>query len=52
MKLVDKELPQYKFKYVATTDDDLLIGVQTGKYQAGTKGAFYTEERAKKIYLS
>ncbi|WP_342045106.1 transporter substrate-binding domain-containing protein [Bacillus sp. OTU530] len=48
MKLVDKELPQYKFKYVATTDDDLLIGVQTGKYQAGTKGAFYTEERAKK----
>jgi L-cystine transport system substrate-binding protein len=48
MKQVDKELPQYKFKYVATTDDDLLIGVQTGKYQAGTKGAFYTEERAQK----
>lgn len=28
---VDELLPQYEFEYVPTTDDDLLIGVETGK---------------------
>lgn len=45
---VDALLPQYEFEYVPTTDDDLLIGVETGKYNVGVKGAWYTEERAQK----
>lgn len=47
MKLVDEKLPEYEFEYVGTTSDDLLIGVQQGKYQVGVKNAFYTEERTK-----
>ncbi|WP_235842062.1 transporter substrate-binding domain-containing protein [Neobacillus fumarioli] len=48
MKEVNKLLPQYKFEYVGTTSDDLLLGVEQGKYQVGVKNAFYTDERAKK----
>lgn len=49
MKEVDKLLPQYKFEYVGTTSDDLLIGVEQGKYQAGVKNAFFTKERQEKF---
>ncbi len=45
---VDELLPQYQFQFVPTTDDDLLIGIESGKYDLGTKGAWYTQERAKK----
>ncbi|MFD1360901.1 transporter substrate-binding domain-containing protein [Lentibacillus salinarum] len=45
MKLVDELLPEYEFEYVGTTNEDLLIGVQQGKFQAGVKNAFWTEER-------
>lgn len=48
MKLVDEALPQYEFDYVGTTSDDLLIGVEQGKYHAGVKNAFWTEERTQK----
>lgn len=48
MKLVDAALPEYEFEYVGTTSDDLLIGVEQGKYHAGVKNAFWTEERTKK----
>lgn len=48
LKAVDELLPQYEFDFVPTTDDDLLIGVETGKYNVGVKGAWYTDERAKK----
>lgn len=37
MKLVDELLPDYQFEYVGTTSDDLLIGVEQGKYQVGVK---------------
>lgn len=47
LKLVDELLPEYEFEYVGTTSDDLLIGVQQGKYHVGVKNAFWTEERAK-----
>jgi len=47
LKAVDKELPQYEFEYVPTSDEDLLIGVQQGKYQVGVKNAWWTEERTK-----
>lgn len=49
MKLVDELLPEYQFDYVGTTSDDLLIGVEQGKYQAGVKNAFWTEERTQKF---
>lgn len=48
LKEVDKLLPQYEFEYFPTSDDDLLIGVLQGKYDAGTKGVWVTEERRKK----
>lgn len=47
MKAVDELLPQYEFEFVPTVDDDLLIGVQSGKYDVGTKGVWWTEERSK-----
>lgn len=49
LKAVDALLEDYEFEFVPTTDDDLLIGVESGKYQIGVKGAWYTEERAKKF---
>ena len=48
LKAVDELLPEYQFEFVPTTDDDLLIGIESGKYNVGTKGAWFTEERAKK----
>ena len=48
MKLVDELLEDYEFQYVGTTSDDLLIGVEQGKYQVGVKNAFWTEERTQK----
>jgi len=47
MKLVDKALPEYEFEYVPTSSEDLLVGVQQGKYQVGVKNAWFTEERTK-----
>lgn len=48
LKLIEEKLIDYKFEFIGTTDDDLLIGVEQGKYQLGVKNAFYTDERAKK----
>lgn len=45
LKEIDKRLPDYEFEYVATTDDDILIGVESGKYDVGTKGIWWTQER-------
>lgn len=47
MKAIDELLPQYEFEFVGTTDDDLLIGVESGKYDVGTKGVWWTEAREK-----
>ncbi|WML37996.1 transporter substrate-binding domain-containing protein [Neobacillus sp. OS1-2] len=49
MKLVDKLLPDYEFEFVGTSSDDLLVGVEQGKYQAGVKNAFWTQERTEKF---
>ncbi|MGM9925119.1 MAG: transporter substrate-binding domain-containing protein [Bacillus sp. (in: firmicutes)] len=49
MKLVDELLPEYEFEYEGTSSDDLLIGVQQGKYQVGVKNAFWTQERTEKF---
>lgn len=49
LQAVDELLPEYEFEFVGTSDDDLLVGVEQGKYQIGIKNAFYTEERAAKF---
>lgn len=49
MKAVDELLPNYKFEFIGTTSDDLLLGVEQGKYQVGVKNAFWTQERTKKF---
>lgn len=48
LKAVDDLLPQYQFEFVPTSDDDLLIGIDSGKYDVGVKGAWVTAERKKK----
>lgn len=48
MKLIDEALEEYEFEYVGTSSDDLLLGVEQGKYQVGVKNAFWTEERTAK----
>ncbi len=49
LKAVDEILPEYEFSFTATADEDLLIGIESGKYALGTKGAWMTEERKKKF---
>ncbi|WP_439331458.1 transporter substrate-binding domain-containing protein [Propionispora vibrioides] len=49
MKEVEKLLPQYQFKFEPTSDDDLLIGVESGKYDVGIKGVWQTEARKTKF---
>ena len=51
LKAVDELLPEYEFKFHGVSDDELLIGIETGKYQLGTKGAWITEERKKKFLI-
>ncbi|KXT83494.1 transporter substrate-binding domain-containing protein [Streptococcus panodentis] len=51
LKAVDEKLPDYQFEYTGTSDEDLLVGLESGKYDIGTKGAWYTEERAKKFII-
>jgi len=51
LKAVEALIPEYEFEFVGTSDDDLLIGVETGKYAVGVKGAWLTEERKKKFII-
>ncbi|MCL2067806.1 MAG: transporter substrate-binding domain-containing protein [Treponema sp.] len=51
MREINALLPEYQFEFVGTSDDDLLIGVETGKYAAGIKGAWLTEERKRKFII-
>lgn len=44
-------LPQYELEFVDTVDEDLLTGIQTGKYDLGIKTAWYTEERAENFII-
>lgn len=50
LREIDELLPQYDFRFVAIPDDsDLLVGIETGKYDLGVKGAWITEERLEKF---
>jgi len=51
LKAVDELLPEYEFKFHGVSDEELLIGTESGKYQLGTKGAWITEERKKKFLI-
>ena len=51
LKAVDNTLPEYKFNYNPTSDEDLLIGLESGKYDIGTKGAWKTPEREQKFII-
>lgn len=51
LKAVDEKLADYEFAYTGTSDEDLLVGLESGKYDIGTKGAWYTEERAQKFII-
>ena len=51
LKAVDEKLANYQFEYTGTSDEDLLIGLESGKYDIGTKGAWYTAERAEKFII-
>jgi L-cystine transport system substrate-binding protein len=51
MREVNKLIPEYRFDFTGTSDDDLLIGVESGKYAMGLKGAWLTEERKKKFLI-
>lgn len=51
LKAVDDFLPEYEFKFHGVSDEELLIGTESGKYQVGTKGAWITEERKKKFLI-
>lgn len=52
MQEVAKKLPQYDWKFTGTSDDDLLIGVESGKYTIGTKGIWKTAAREKKYLFT
>lgn len=52
MKEVAKKLPQYEWKFTPTSNDDLLIGVESGKYTIGTKGIWKTAAREKKYLFT
>lgn len=49
MREVDKLLEDYEFNFLPTSDEDVLMGVEAGKYDVGIKGVWYTEERAEKF---
>lgn len=44
-------LPQYEVEFIDTTDEDLLTGIQTGKYDLGFKTAWWTAERAETFVI-
>jgi L-cystine transport system substrate-binding protein len=46
LKAIDEKLPGYEFEYNATSDEDMLTGLKSGKYDIGVKGAWPTPERA------
>lgn len=46
MMLVDEALKEYEFEYIPTSDEDIFIGVEQGKYDVAVKNTFFTEERA------
>ena len=51
LKEIDKKLEDYQFEYTGTSDEDLLIGLETGKFDLGSKSAWKTPERLEKFLM-
>src|SRR5699024_5671087 len=49
---VEKRMPQYEFEFIGTSDDDLLLGVEQGKYQVGVKNADRKSTRLNSSHVS
>ena len=45
VKAVFDQLPQYRLEFVPTSDEDVIVGLESGRYDIGTKGAWWTAER-------
>ncbi|MFT8362254.1 MAG: transporter substrate-binding domain-containing protein [Sporolactobacillus sp.] len=43
---LDKDLPQYKFKYSTTSQNSVFVGLQSGKYDLAGSGFWYSKQRA------
>jgi L-cystine transport system substrate-binding protein len=44
LKAVDELIPEYKFKFRGTNDEEVLIGTEKGKYQIAINGLCLTDE--------
>lgn len=48
---IDELLPEYEFVFESVDKETLNIGVETGKYQVGINGLFWSAERAEKYII-
>lgn len=51
-RLFDEFYPQYEVQFVPTAEEDLLLGVEAHKYNAGIKGVWKTAQREQKYLFS
>jgi L-cystine transport system substrate-binding protein len=51
LKEIDARLDDYEFEYIATSFDDVLVGLDTGAYDGGLINAFLTAERIEKYAI-
>lgn len=49
MKLIEKKLPQYDFKYEVGEEESNLVGIGSGKFDMGINWFFKTPEREKQF---
>lgn len=47
LQKIDKDLPQYKFKYSTVSQNSAFVGLQSGKYDLSASGYWSSKERTK-----
>ena len=52
LKAIDEKLPDYKFEYTGTSDDDLLIGLESGKVRYRNQRSLVYRRTRQEIYHS
>ena len=52
LQRIDKDLPQYKFKYSTASQNSVFVGLQSGKYDLASSGFWYSADRAKTYLIS
>lgn len=50
LEKIDKDLPQYKFKYSAVSQNSAFVGLQSGKYDVSASG-YWTNAQRRKAYI-